>query len=144
MVAPTVEFRIVKCLFLFQAGALLGVQLRHTIRVNENKMKRGAMSESVNTAKLLEALHSVVRDAEALLQATSTQTGERIDAVRSRAEESLQQAKSSLSDLQDEAVQGVRDAAAATHDYIKKNPWQSLGLAAGLGLLVGLLLRRRD
>lgn len=102
------------------------------------------MSESINTTKLLETLQCVVRDAEALLQATAAQTGERIDAVRNRAEESLKQAKSSLSDLQDEAVESVRDAANATHDYVKKNPWQSLGIAAGIGLLVGMLIRRRD
>jgi hypothetical protein len=98
----------------------------------------------MNSAKLLEALQSVVRDAEALLHATASQTGDRIDAVRSRAEESLKQAKSSLGDLQDEALESVREAADATQDYVKKNPWQSIGIAAGVGLLIGLLLRRRD
>ena len=102
------------------------------------------MSEPLNTAKLLDALQSVVRDAEALLHATAAQTGDRIDAVRSRAEESLKQAKSSLGDLQDEALESVRDAADATQNYVKKNPWQSIGIAAGVGLLIGLLLRRRD
>jgi len=102
------------------------------------------MSEPMNSAKLLEALQSVVRDAEALLHATASQTGDRIDAVRSRAEESLKQAKSSLGDLQDEALESVREAADATQDYVKKNPWQSIGIAAGVGLLIGLLLRRRD
>lgn len=102
------------------------------------------MSEPMNTAKLLDALQSVVRDAEALLHATATQTGDRIDAVRSRAEESLKQAKSSLGDLQDEALESVREATDTAQHYVKKNPWQSIGIAAGVGLLIGLLLRRRD
>jgi ElaB/YqjD/DUF883 family membrane-anchored ribosome-binding protein len=102
------------------------------------------MSDSVTTAKLLEELHAVVRDAEALLNATANQTGERIDAVRQRAEESLKQAKSRLSDAQDEVLQGAREAFESTESYLKKNPWQSVGIAAGVGLLIGLLLRRRD
>jgi ElaB/YqjD/DUF883 family membrane-anchored ribosome-binding protein len=101
------------------------------------------MSEPT-TAKLLEDLQAVVRDAEALLQATATHTGEHIDSVRGRARESLQQARVRLSELEEEALQGVRDAAAATHDYVRKNPWQAVGIAVGVGLLIGLLLRRRD
>lgn len=102
------------------------------------------MSDPVTTAKLLEDLQAVVRDAEALLQATATHTGERVASVRARAEESLQQAKARLAETQDEVLQGVRDATEATENYVKKNPWQSLGIAAGAGLLIGLLLRRRD
>ncbi len=102
------------------------------------------MSDPVTTAKLLEDLQAVVRDAEALLQATAAHTGERVAAVRARAEESLQHAKERLAETQDEVLQGVRDATEATEEYVKKNPWQSLGIAAGVGLLIGLLLRRRD
>lgn len=102
------------------------------------------MSDPVTTAKLLEDLQAVVRDAEALLQATATQTGDRVASVRARAEESLRQAKERLTDTQDEVMQGARDAADAAEKYVKQNPWQSLGIAAGVGLLLGLLLRRRD
>ncbi len=102
------------------------------------------MSDPVTTAKLLEDLQAVVRDAEALLQETATHTGERVAAVLARAEESLQQAKTRLSETQDEVLQSARDAAQATENYVKQNPWQSLGIAAGVGVLIGLLLRRRD
>lgn len=102
------------------------------------------MSDTHNTAKLLAELQTVVRDAEALLQATAHQTGERVDSIRTRAEESLKQAKHRLSETQDEVVESVREAASATENYVKKNPWQSLGIAAGVGLIIGLLLKRRD
>lgn len=102
------------------------------------------MSDPVTAAKLMEDLQAVVRDAEALLHATAAQTGDRIDAVRARAEESLQQAKTRLAGAQDEVLQSAREAAAAAETYVKKNPWQSVGIAAGVGLLLGLLLRRRD
>ena len=102
------------------------------------------MSDSLNTARLLEELQAVVRDAETLLQATASHTGERVESVRARAEESLQQARARLAETQDEVLQGARDAAEATESYIKKHPWSALGIAAGVGLVIGLLLQRRD
>jgi ElaB/YqjD/DUF883 family membrane-anchored ribosome-binding protein len=84
-----------------------------------------------------------MNDAEALLRATSTQTGEKIQEVRARAEESLRQAKARLSSIEDEALRRAREVADATDEYVRENPWQSVGIAAGVGLLVGLLLARR-
>jgi ElaB/YqjD/DUF883 family membrane-anchored ribosome-binding protein len=98
---------------------------------------------SINTDKLVEDLKIVMRDAEALLRATSAQTGEKIQEVRARAEESLQQARARLSAMEDEAYQRAREMADATEGYVRENPWQSLGIAAGIGVLVGLLLSRR-
>jgi ElaB/YqjD/DUF883 family membrane-anchored ribosome-binding protein len=100
-------------------------------------------ASDVNTAKLVEDLKVVMRDAEELLKATSAQTGEKIQEVRARAEESLRQARTRLDALEDEALQRARELADATAGYVRENPWQSVGVAAGVGLLVGLLLSRR-
>ena len=97
----------------------------------------------VTTDQLLADLKTVMSDAEALLRATSTQTGEKIQEVRARAEESLRQAKQRLSSIEDEALRRAREVADATDEYVRENPWQSVGVAAGFGLLVGLLLARR-
>ncbi|MGD9842703.1 MAG: YqjD family protein [Steroidobacteraceae bacterium] len=102
------------------------------------------MSTPVTTAKLMEDLKVLARDAEALLQVTASQTGERVDAVRARANESLQQAKVRLASAQDQVMQTARDATEAAETHIKANPWQSVGFAASLGLVIGMLLRRRD
>ena len=96
-----------------------------------------------STDKLVEDLKVVMRDAEALIKATSAQTGEKIQEVRARAEESLRQARTRLTALEDEALQRAREMADATETYVRENPWQSVGIAAGVGLLVGLLLSRR-
>lgn len=98
---------------------------------------------NLNTDKLVEDLKVVMRDAEALLRATSAQTGEKIQEVRARAEESLKQARTRLTALEDEAYQRARDVADATEGYVRENPWQSIGIAAGIGMLVGLLLSSR-
>lgn len=101
------------------------------------------MNGDVTTEKLVEDLKMVMDDAEALLKATSAQTGEKIQEVRARAEESLRQAKARLSSIEDEALRRAREVADATNEYVRENPWQSVGIAAGVGLLVGLLLARR-
>jgi ElaB/YqjD/DUF883 family membrane-anchored ribosome-binding protein len=97
----------------------------------------------VTTDQLLADLKTVMSDAEALLRATSTQTGEKIQEVRARAEESLRQAKARLSSIEDEALRRAREVADAADEYVRENPWQSVGIAAGVGLLLGLLLSRR-
>jgi ElaB/YqjD/DUF883 family membrane-anchored ribosome-binding protein len=102
-----------------------------------------ATPNEVTTDQLLTDLKTVMSDAEALLRATSAQTGEKIQEVRARAEESLRQAKARLSSIEDEALRRAREVADATDEYVRENPWQSVGIAAGVGLLVGLLLARR-
>jgi ElaB/YqjD/DUF883 family membrane-anchored ribosome-binding protein len=101
------------------------------------------MNSEVTTDQLVADLKTVMLDAEALLKATSAQTGEKIQEVRARAEQSLQQAKARLSEIEDEALKRAREVADATDEYVRENPWQSVGIAAGVGLLVGLLISRR-
>jgi ElaB/YqjD/DUF883 family membrane-anchored ribosome-binding protein len=102
-----------------------------------------ATPNDVTTDQLLTDLKTVMNDAEALLRATSAQTGEKIQEVRARAEESLRQARARLSSIEDEALRRAREVADATDEYVRENPWQSVGIAAGVGLLLGLLLSRR-
>ncbi len=101
------------------------------------------MARKTPSEKLLRDLQTVVEDAEALLQATAAQTGERIDGIRARAQASLKQAKTRLLEAEDEALEQVRAAAASADEYVQENPWQAVGVAAGVGLLLGLLLSRR-
>jgi ElaB/YqjD/DUF883 family membrane-anchored ribosome-binding protein len=101
-------------------------------------------TEPVTTAILMEDLQTVVRDAEALLKATAAQTGEKIQEVRARTEESLRQAKARLVEVQGDVLQRARAAADVAESYVKSNPWQSVSAAALVGLVVGLLLRSRD
>jgi ElaB/YqjD/DUF883 family membrane-anchored ribosome-binding protein len=46
-------------------------------------------------------------------------------------------------DASDEAAAKARAGAGAAEDYVRDNPWQAVGIAAGLGLLIGLLIGRR-
>jgi ElaB/YqjD/DUF883 family membrane-anchored ribosome-binding protein len=99
--------------------------------------------EATSTQKLKQDLKAVVFDAEELLKASATQTGERIEKVRAHAEESLRTARARLVESGDAVGQKARAAASNVDDLAHKQPWAAAGIAAGVGLLVGLLISRR-
>ncbi|HEX5049704.1 MAG TPA: DUF883 family protein [Gammaproteobacteria bacterium] len=101
------------------------------------------MADTLSADKLIDALNTVVRDAESLLKATAAQTGERIDEVRARAEQSVRLAKDRLAGIEDEALERARELAKDADEYVRSNPWGAVGVAAGVGLVLGLLLGRR-
>ena len=85
----------------------------------------------------------VVADAEALLKATANQGGEKLAEVRAKAEESLKVAKARMEEAQAALLVKTKAAARATDAYVHKNPWQAIGAAAGVGVVIGLLIGRR-
>lgn len=95
------------------------------------------------TQKLKQDLHAVVVDAEELLKATASQTGERIEKVRARTEESLRAARARLAETSAAVGQSARVAVHDIDDHVHKHPWASAGIAAGIGMLLGLLIGRR-
>jgi ElaB/YqjD/DUF883 family membrane-anchored ribosome-binding protein len=106
-------------------------------------MARAARKEQITTDKLLADLQTVVADAEALLKATSNQAGEKIQEARAKAEESLAAARERLSGVEEEALRQARELMTEGEEYVRENPWQAVGIAAGVGLLLGLILSRR-
>jgi len=96
-----------------------------------------------DTAQLMEDLRVVVEDAEALLRATAGQAGEKVEQARHRAEESVKAARERLADLQGEFTERAREAARTTDRYVHENPWGAIGMAAGIGFILGLLSGRR-
>ena len=111
------------------------------MRTTESVMTTEA--EHASKDKLVADLKTVVADAEELLKATASQTGERISAARAKAEESLKVAKVRLADAQAAALVHTKAAAKATDDYVHENPWRAVGIAAVAGLLLGALISRR-
>jgi ElaB/YqjD/DUF883 family membrane-anchored ribosome-binding protein len=102
------------------------------------------MTAEVNTDKLFQDLQSVVHDAEALLMATAGQAGDKVQEVRSRAEETIRKARASLNSMEDSALRRAKELAGQADDYVRENPWQAVGVAAGIGLLLGVMLSRRS
>jgi ElaB/YqjD/DUF883 family membrane-anchored ribosome-binding protein len=102
-----------------------------------------AEMEQVSREKLMGDLRTVMADAEELLRATASQTGERITAARAKAEESLKAAKARLLEQEEAAVAKAKEAAKAADDYVRANPWMAVGIAALAGLILGILAARR-
>jgi ElaB/YqjD/DUF883 family membrane-anchored ribosome-binding protein len=63
--------------------------------------------------------------------------------LRDRVQASLARARAGLADAQDAAISRAKAAGRAADDYVHDNPWRSIGIAAGFGLLIGLLIGRR-
>ncbi|HVP08502.1 MAG TPA: DUF883 family protein [Burkholderiales bacterium] len=106
-------------------------------------MSAQPMTTDVNKDKLVADLKVVVADAEELLRATASQAGEKVVAARERIQASLATAKVKLGEAERAAVAKAKEAARATDEYVHDNPWQAVGIAAGIGVLLGLLIGRR-
>lgn len=98
---------------------------------------------SVTKEQLIADFKVVMSDAEALIKATANQGGEALAGVRAKAEESLAIAKAKMADTQAALLARTQEAAKATDVYVHDNPWQAIGISAGIGLLIGFLMGRR-
>jgi ElaB/YqjD/DUF883 family membrane-anchored ribosome-binding protein len=103
------------------------------------------MADPVDAEQLYEHLQAVIRDSEALLKASASYAGDKIDLAKSQAAETLAAAKERLADVQDGIVDQTRQYVQRGDEYVRENPWQSVGFAALAGFIFGaLLLRSRD
>lgn len=96
-----------------------------------------------NKEKLVADMKTVVADAEEILRATAGVAGDKMAELRERIGVHLRDAKLRLEDAEALVVDKAKAAASATDDYVNENPWQAVGIAAGVGLLLGLIIGRR-
>ncbi|SEN07816.1 Membrane-anchored ribosome-binding protein, inhibits growth in stationary phase, ElaB/YqjD/DUF883 family [Pseudomonas sp. ok272] len=92
---------------------------------------------------LMEDFQTLVSDTERLLEHTASLAGDQADELRGQIHESLLRARETLQLTQDSLSERGKAAVTATQDYVEANPWQSVGIAAGIGFLIGLLATRR-
>lgn len=96
-----------------------------------------------NKDKLISELRTVISDAEELLRMTADEAGDGAASLRGRVKDRMNQAKDDLMRLQAAAMDRAREAGDAADEFVHENPWQSIGVAAGIGLVVGMLVARR-
>jgi ElaB/YqjD/DUF883 family membrane-anchored ribosome-binding protein len=111
--------------------------------MNISNLSGESESSDVTKEQLIRDFKVVVADAEALLKATAGQGGEVVAAARAKAEESLAMAKVKMSEAQAALVARSKAAAKATDEYVHVHPWQAIGVAASVGVVIGLLIGRR-
>jgi len=98
---------------------------------------------TANKQKLVSDMKVVVADAEEILRATAGVAGEKMGDLRERIGERLRDAKLRIADAEAALVDRTKAAARATDDFVHDNPWRSVGIAAALGLLLGVIIGRR-
>jgi ElaB/YqjD/DUF883 family membrane-anchored ribosome-binding protein len=82
----------------------------------------------------------LVEDAQALLTATAHVAEEKVVEARKRLMAAIEKGKETWNDVQEKAIAGAK----ATDQVIRDNPYKALGIALGVGAIIGYLLRRRD
>jgi ElaB/YqjD/DUF883 family membrane-anchored ribosome-binding protein len=97
--------------------------------------------EASSKERLVGDLKNLVADAEELLKATASQAGDKIGVARQKIEQSLIEGKKALADAEKTLVKKSKEAADVADDYVRENPWGAVGIAAGVGLILGLLIR---
>jgi len=93
--------------------------------------------------QLVDDFSKVVSDTEGLLRAMASVPGEKAVAMRASVEANLNAAKERLRQIQGAAVEKTTAAARATDEYVHDNAWTMIGLAAAVGLIVGLVISDR-
>jgi ElaB/YqjD/DUF883 family membrane-anchored ribosome-binding protein len=104
-------------------------------------MKNRIHTPAQTPADLLTDLRNLVVEAEKMAASSVTEhSREAFEAVRDR----FEAAQERLTDLYDDTSKKVVAGARYTDELIREKPYQALAVAAGVGLLVGLLVGRRS
>ena len=85
---------------------------------------------------------ALVRDAQSMLTAAASLTGEKAEELRARGMKLLDQALGGASLLPTHAVEKGKELAHTADVYVKDHPWRTMAIAGGVGVLIGLLLSR--
>jgi ElaB/YqjD/DUF883 family membrane-anchored ribosome-binding protein len=88
-------------------------------------------------------LENLTRDAENLLKATAGDVSEKAKDARTRVAAALERAKATCVHLQEQTVATAKAAAKKADTVIRDHPYESIGVAFGIGLLIGVLVTRK-
>ena len=92
---------------------------------------------------LLKDFNAVVNEGEQLLKSVVAEGGDKANALRAKMESNLKAAKDRLSHIEETAIETTKTAVRTTDNYVHENPWRAIGVAVGIGAVIGLLLNRR-
>jgi ElaB/YqjD/DUF883 family membrane-anchored ribosome-binding protein len=93
--------------------------------------------------RLSEELRNVVRDTEEMLKHKAQDAGEGYKTAREKLERTVKQARRELESVEQAVIERTKRVAKATDHYVHDHPWQSIGVGAGIGLLIGMLIGRK-
>ena len=83
---------------------------------------------------------TLAEDARALMAATADVAGEKVAEARKRLTAALENGKEIYGRVREKAVEGAK----AADQTVRENPYQAMGIAFGVGALIGYVLSRRN
>lgn len=86
---------------------------------------------------------ALITDSEALLRATASDVSEKGRAARARLAAAVERAKITCAEIQERGLETAREAVKRTDETIRARPYESMAVAFGVGIVIGILLRRR-
>jgi ElaB/YqjD/DUF883 family membrane-anchored ribosome-binding protein len=92
-----------------------------------------------HTQAIINDVGRLADDARLLMAATADVAGEKVGEARKRLAAALDSTKEIAGRVRDKAVEGAR----AADETVRENPYQAIGIAFGVGALVGYLVSRR-
>lgn len=113
--------------------------------IDTNIRTNGTSSNALNhnLENVQTDIKTLVRDAQSLLTAAASLTGEKAEEMRGRGMQLLDQAMGKGKEYQGQAMVRGKELAHTADVYVKDNPWRTIAAAAGVGLLVGVILGRK-
>lgn len=88
-------------------------------------------------------IHNLIADVEDLLKGVANVGDADIARLRARVTETVQSAKETLKERTEMLRSQATDAAAVADDYVRERPWVAIGVAAAIGIAVGMMAGRR-
>lgn len=108
---------------------------------NTTRSSTNALSGAIGNTQT--DVKTLVKDAQTLLTAAAALTGEKAEELRGRGMQLLDVAMGKASQVQGQAMVKGKELAQSADGYVKDNPWRTIAAAAGVGLLVGVILGRK-
>jgi ElaB/YqjD/DUF883 family membrane-anchored ribosome-binding protein len=85
-----------------------------------------------------------ISDVEHLVASATSMTGEDLARAKAKLSARISSARAGVGSVGRSAVDRARVGAKAADQYVRNQPWQAVGISAVAGLLIGLLLARRN
>ena len=92
-----------------------------------------------HTQTISDDMGQLADDARALMAATADVAGEKVSEARKRLAAALERGKEIYGQVREKAVEGAKAADEAVHEH----PYQAIGIAFGVGAILGYLVSRR-
>jgi len=84
-------------------------------------------------------IQNVVSDAQELLKTVQSEGESKLTEIKSRVSDQMDTAKQKFGEIQQTVQDGAKLAMNETDQYVRANPWTSIGIGVAIGAVIGYL-----